>query len=70
MCTCCCLLRMKCTSDIFRSQINIGELPMRYKFLLHVFIQCLSNRRVGYDMTGNDLVGLMVALLLNKLFSI
>ncbi|MFS8026097.1 hypothetical protein Hanom_Chr16g01482971 [Helianthus anomalus] len=70
MCTRDCLLRMKCTDDIFSSQINNGDLPMRYKFLLHVLIQCLSNRRAGNDMEGNDLVGLMVALVLNKLFSI
>ncbi|KAJ0466354.1 hypothetical protein HanPSC8_Chr14g0595311 [Helianthus annuus] len=43
---------------------------MRYKFLLHVLIQCLSNRRAGYDMAGNDLVGFMVPLVLNKPFSI
>ncbi|MFS7947896.1 hypothetical protein Hanom_Chr06g00553541 [Helianthus anomalus] len=70
MCTRSCLLRLKCTSDIFSSQINKGDLPMRYKFLLHVLIQCISNRCAGYDMAGNDLVGLMVALVLNKLFSI
>ncbi|KAM0042846.1 hypothetical protein Hdeb2414_s0010g00334571 [Helianthus debilis subsp. tardiflorus] len=70
MCTRGCFLRMTCTGDIFNSQINKGDLPMRYKFLLHVLIQCLSNRRVGYDMEGNDLVGLMVALVLNKPFSI
>ncbi|KAJ0636186.1 hypothetical protein HanOQP8_Chr17g0659061 [Helianthus annuus] len=70
MCTHGCLLRMKCIGDIFSSQINKGDLPMRYKFLLHVLIQCLSNKRAGYDMAGNDLVGLMVALVLNKSFSI
>ncbi|KAJ0592367.1 hypothetical protein HanHA300_Chr03g0084321 [Helianthus annuus] len=70
MCTRGCLLRMKCTGDIFSTQINKGDLPLRYKFLLHVLIQCLSNRRAGYDMAGNDLVGLMVALVLNKPFSI
>ncbi|KAJ0601591.1 hypothetical protein HanIR_Chr03g0130521 [Helianthus annuus] len=70
MCTRGCLLRMKCTGDIFSSQINKGDLPMRYKFLLHILIQCISNRRAGYDMAGNDLVGLMVALVLNKPFSI
>ncbi|KAJ0610258.1 hypothetical protein HanHA300_Chr01g0001841 [Helianthus annuus] len=70
MCTRGCILRMKCTGDIFNTQINKGDLPMRYKFLLHVLIQCLSNRRAGYDMAGNDLVGLMVALVLNKPFSI
>ncbi|MFS7926555.1 hypothetical protein Hanom_Chr04g00298391 [Helianthus anomalus] len=42
---------------------------MRYKFLLHVLIQCISNIRAGYDMAVNDLVGLMVALVLNKPFS-
>ncbi|KAF5781420.1 hypothetical protein HanXRQr2_Chr11g0483421 [Helianthus annuus] len=43
---------------------------MRYKFLLQILIQCLSNRRSGYDMTSNDLIGLMVALVLNKPFII
>ncbi|KAF5759518.1 hypothetical protein HanXRQr2_Chr16g0742221 [Helianthus annuus] len=70
MCTRGYLLRMKCVGDIFSSQINKGDLPLRYKFLFHVLIQCISNRRVGYDMAGNDLVGLMVALVLNKPFSI
>ncbi|KAJ0435463.1 hypothetical protein HanIR_Chr17g0893581 [Helianthus annuus] len=70
MCTCGCLLRMKCIGDIFSNQINKGDFPLRYKFLLHVLIQCISNRRAGYDMAGNDLVGLMVALVLNKPFSI
>ncbi|KAF5808427.1 hypothetical protein HanXRQr2_Chr04g0145251 [Helianthus annuus] len=70
MCTRSCLLRMKCTGDIFSSQINKGDFSMRYKFLLHVLIQCISNRRAGYDMAGNDLVGLMVALVLNKSFNI
>ncbi|MFS7960308.1 hypothetical protein Hanom_Chr08g00701711 [Helianthus anomalus] len=69
MCTRGCLVRM-CTGDIFSSQINKGDLPMRYKFLLHVLNQCISNRRAGYDMADNDLVGLMVALVLNKPFSI
>ncbi|MFS8026667.1 hypothetical protein Hanom_Chr16g01489431 [Helianthus anomalus] len=70
MCTRGFLLRMKCTGDILSNQINKGDLPLRYKFLLHVLIQCISNRRVGYDMAGNDLIGLMVALVLNKPFSI
>ncbi|KAM0069507.1 hypothetical protein Hdeb2414_s0001g00002531 [Helianthus debilis subsp. tardiflorus] len=70
MCTHGCFLRMKCIGDIFSSQINKGWLPMRYKFLLHVLIQCLSNRRAGYDIACNDLVGFMVALVLNKPFSI
>ncbi|KAJ0635765.1 hypothetical protein HanOQP8_Chr17g0654451 [Helianthus annuus] len=38
MCTRGCLLRMKCTGDIFSTQINKGDLPMRYKFLLHKLI--------------------------------
>ncbi|MFS8032417.1 hypothetical protein Hanom_Chr17g01557551 [Helianthus anomalus] len=70
MCSRGCLLRMKCIGDIFSNQINKGDLPMRYKFLLHVLIQCISDRHAGYDMASNDLVGLMVALVLNKLFSI
>ncbi|MFS7965735.1 hypothetical protein Hanom_Chr09g00765671 [Helianthus anomalus] len=70
MCTRGCLLRMKCTGDIFTNQINKGDLPLRYKFLLHVLIQCLRNRRARYDMPDNDLVGFMVALVLNKPFSI
>ncbi|MFS7920527.1 hypothetical protein Hanom_Chr03g00225911 [Helianthus anomalus] len=70
MCTRGCLPWMKCTLDIFSGQINKAWLPMCYKFLLHVLFQCLSNRRAGYDMAGNDLVGFMVALVLNKPFSI
>ncbi|KAJ0639671.1 hypothetical protein HanLR1_Chr16g0606371 [Helianthus annuus] len=70
MCTRGCLLRMKCTGDIFAGQINKAKLLLQYKFLLHVQIQCLSKSRAGYDMAGNDLVGLMVALVLNKPFSI
>ncbi|KAF5804909.1 hypothetical protein HanRHA438_Chr05g0212641 [Helianthus annuus] len=70
MCTRGCLLRMKCTGDIFEGQINKAKLPLQYKFLLHVLIQCLSKSRAGYDMAGNDLVALMVALVLNKPFSI
>ncbi|KAM0014590.1 hypothetical protein Hdeb2414_s0034g00725531 [Helianthus debilis subsp. tardiflorus] len=70
MCTRGCLLRMKCIGDIFSTQINKGDLPMCYKFLFHVLIQCINNRRAGYDMANNDLVSLMVVLVLNKLFSI
>ncbi|MFS7999958.1 hypothetical protein Hanom_Chr12g01172751 [Helianthus anomalus] len=70
MCTRGCLLRMKCTNDIFARQINKAKLPLQYKFLLHVLIQCISKSRAGYDMDGNDLVGLMVALVLNKPFNI
>ncbi|KAF5796088.1 hypothetical protein HanRHA438_Chr08g0359471 [Helianthus annuus] len=70
MCQRGCLLRMKCIDDTFRGQINKTKLPMRYKFLLHVLIQCLSNRRSRYDMASNDLIGLMVALVLNKPFNI
>ncbi|KAJ0715178.1 hypothetical protein HanPI659440_Chr13g0498081 [Helianthus annuus] len=65
-----CVLRMKGMDDILGGQINKAWLPLRYKFLLHILIQCLSNRRSGYDMANNDLVGLMVALILNKPFSI
>ncbi|KAJ0670295.1 hypothetical protein HanOQP8_Chr13g0472551 [Helianthus annuus] len=70
MCTRGCLLRMKYTGDIFVRQINKANLPLRYKFLLYVLIQCLRKSRAGYDRAGNDLVGLMVALILNKPFSI
>ncbi|MFS7974844.1 hypothetical protein Hanom_Chr10g00873551 [Helianthus anomalus] len=61
---------MKCIDDILGGQINKAWLPLRYKLLLHVLIQCLSNRQGGYDMASNDLVGLMVALVLNKPLSI
>ncbi|MFS8003264.1 hypothetical protein Hanom_Chr13g01211971 [Helianthus anomalus] len=70
MCQRGCLLRVKCVNDILGGQINKAWLPLRYKFLLHILIQCLSNRRSGYDMESNALVGLMVALVLNKPFSI
>ncbi|XP_035842121.1 uncharacterized protein LOC118488838 [Helianthus annuus] len=61
---------MKCTGDILGKQLNKSSLPLRYKFLLYVLIQCLSNRRSGYDMANYGLVGLMVALVLNKPFNI
>ncbi|KAJ0553553.1 hypothetical protein HanRHA438_Chr08g0350761 [Helianthus annuus] len=70
MCTRGCLLRMKCTDDIFARQINKSKLPLQYKFLLHVLIQCISKSRAGYDMAGNNLIGLIVALVLNKPFNI
>ncbi|KAM0038281.1 hypothetical protein Hdeb2414_s0013g00413061 [Helianthus debilis subsp. tardiflorus] len=70
MCMGGCLLRMKCIGDIYSNQINKGDFPLHYMFLLHVLIHCISNRRAGYDMAGNDLVGLMVVLVLNKPFSI
>ncbi|KAJ0700382.1 hypothetical protein HanOQP8_Chr10g0367191 [Helianthus annuus] len=60
MCTCGCVLRMKCTGDILAGQINKSRLPLQYKFLLHVLIQSLSKSRAGYDMARNDLVGSMV----------
>ncbi|MFS8008242.1 hypothetical protein Hanom_Chr14g01270391 [Helianthus anomalus] len=69
-CQRCCLLCMKCVGDILGNQLSKSWLPFRYKFLLHVLIQWLSNRRSGYDMVNNDLVGLMVALVLNKPFNI
>ncbi|KAJ0611594.1 hypothetical protein HanHA300_Chr01g0017531 [Helianthus annuus] len=62
MCTRGCLLKMKCVADIFAGQINKASLPMRYKFLLRVLIQCLGKNRAGYDMAGNDIIGLMVTL--------
>ncbi|MFS7990909.1 hypothetical protein Hanom_Chr11g01064521 [Helianthus anomalus] len=65
-----CLLWMKCVNDILGGKINKAWIPLRYKFLLHILIQCLSNKRSGYDMASNDLVGRMVALVLNKPFSI
>ncbi|KAF5791055.1 hypothetical protein HanXRQr2_Chr09g0390341 [Helianthus annuus] len=65
-----CLLRMKCVGDILGTQLNKASLPLRYKFFLHVLIQCLSKLRSGYDMANNDLVGLMVALVLKKPFNI
>ncbi|KAM0063369.1 hypothetical protein Hdeb2414_s0003g00090111 [Helianthus debilis subsp. tardiflorus] len=70
MCQRGCLLCMKCTDDIFGGQMNKITLPMHHKFLLHILIQCLSNRRSGYDMASNVLIGLMVALILNKPFII
>ncbi|MFS7921216.1 hypothetical protein Hanom_Chr03g00234181 [Helianthus anomalus] len=65
MCTRGCLLKIKCTDDIFARQINKAKLRLQYKFLLHVLIQCISKSRAGYDMAGNDHIGLMVALVLN-----
>ncbi|KAJ0758095.1 hypothetical protein HanLR1_Chr04g0146451 [Helianthus annuus] len=54
MCTRGCLLRMKCIGDIFSTQTT------------REICRCVTR----YDIAGNDLVGLMVALVLNKPFSI
>ncbi|KAM0033808.1 hypothetical protein Hdeb2414_s0016g00490221 [Helianthus debilis subsp. tardiflorus] len=45
-------------------------MPLRYKFLLHILIHCLSNKRSGYDLSPVDLTGLFTALILNKPFNI
>ncbi|KAM0061285.1 hypothetical protein Hdeb2414_s0004g00134131 [Helianthus debilis subsp. tardiflorus] len=36
------LLRMKCVGDIFSSQINKGDLPLRYKFLFSFSVSAID----------------------------
>ncbi|KAF5820816.1 hypothetical protein HanXRQr2_Chr01g0006521 [Helianthus annuus] len=64
------LLRIKYSENVLTNQINKKFLPLRYKFLLHILIHCLSNKRSGYDLSPIDLTGLFTALILNKPFNI
>ncbi|KAM0060704.1 hypothetical protein Hdeb2414_s0004g00127201 [Helianthus debilis subsp. tardiflorus] len=64
------LLRIKYSENALTNQINKKFLPLRYKFLLHILIHCLSNKRSGYDLSPIDLTGLFTALILNKPFNI
>ncbi|KAJ0836538.1 hypothetical protein HanRHA438_Chr16g0768111 [Helianthus annuus] len=64
------LLRIKYSENVLQNQINKKYLPLRYKFLLHILIHCLSNKRSGYDLSPVDLTGLFSALILNKPFNI
>ncbi|KAF5822594.1 hypothetical protein HanXRQr2_Chr01g0028381 [Helianthus annuus] len=64
------LLRLKYSDNVLTNQINKKYLPLKYKFLLHILIHCLSNKRSGYDLSPIDLTGLFTALILNKPFNI
>ncbi|KAJ0854026.1 hypothetical protein HanRHA438_Chr14g0657961 [Helianthus annuus] len=64
------LMRLRYSDNVLANQINKKYMPLRYKFLLHILIQCLSNKRSGYDLSPIDLTGLFTALILNKLFNI
>ncbi|KAJ0653615.1 hypothetical protein HanOQP8_Chr15g0585521 [Helianthus annuus] len=64
------LLRIKYSQNVLTNQINKKFMPLRYKFLLHILIHCLSNKRSGYDLSPIDLTGLFTALILNKPFNI
>ncbi|KAL9999120.1 hypothetical protein Hdeb2414_s0006g00220751 [Helianthus debilis subsp. tardiflorus] len=64
------LLRLKYSDNVLANQINKKYLPLKYKFLLHILIHCLSNKRSGYDLSPIDLTGLFTALILNKPFNI
>ncbi|KAJ0467707.1 hypothetical protein HanIR_Chr14g0688261 [Helianthus annuus] len=64
------LMRIKYSDNVLANQINKGCMPLRYKFLLHILIHCLSNKRSGYDLSPIELTGLFTALILNKPFNI
>ncbi|MFS7992579.1 hypothetical protein Hanom_Chr12g01083971 [Helianthus anomalus] len=64
------LMRIKYSDNVLANQINKKYMPLRYKFLLHILIHCLSNKRSGYDLSPIDLTGLFTALILNKPFNI
>ena len=64
------LMRLRYSDDVLANQINKKYMPLRYKFLLHILIHCLSNKRSGYDLSPIDLTGLFTALILNKPFNI
>ncbi|KAJ0797436.1 hypothetical protein HanPI659440_Chr04g0173811 [Helianthus annuus] len=64
------LMRIKYSDNVLANQINKKYMPLRYKFLLHILIHCLSNKRSGYDLSPIALTGLFTALILNKPFNI
>ena len=64
------LMRLRYSDNVLANQINKGFMPLRYKFLLHILIHCLSNKRSGYDLSPIELTGLFTALILNKPFNI
>ncbi|MFS7994392.1 hypothetical protein Hanom_Chr12g01105411 [Helianthus anomalus] len=39
------------------------------KYFLHILIQCLGKREVRYDMASSSVLGIMIALTLNKDFN-
>ncbi|KAM0067622.1 hypothetical protein Hdeb2414_s0002g00063511 [Helianthus debilis subsp. tardiflorus] len=47
------LLRIKYSENVFTNQTNKKFLPLRYKFLLHILIHCLSNKRSGWRREGS-----------------
>ncbi|KAJ0875954.1 hypothetical protein HanPSC8_Chr11g0482831 [Helianthus annuus] len=63
-------MRLRYSDDVLANQINKKYMPLRYKFLLHILIHCLSNKRSGYDLSPIELTGLFTALILNKPFNI
>ncbi|KAJ0881023.1 hypothetical protein HanRHA438_Chr10g0469721 [Helianthus annuus] len=63
-------MRLRYSDNVLANQINKGFMPLRYKFLLHILIHCLSNKRSGYDLSPIELTGLFTALILNKPFNI
>ncbi|KAM0010763.1 hypothetical protein Hdeb2414_s0070g00773021 [Helianthus debilis subsp. tardiflorus] len=63
-----CLLRMKCIGDVLGTQINKSTLPLQYRYLLLVLIQCLGKRKAGYDV-ANGILTMMTTLTLNKDFN-
>ncbi|KAJ0897171.1 hypothetical protein HanRHA438_Chr08g0342721 [Helianthus annuus] len=63
-------MRLRYSDNVLANQINKKFMPLRYKFLLHILIHCLSNKRSGYDLSPIYLTGLFTALILNKPFNI
>ncbi|KAJ0533618.1 hypothetical protein HanIR_Chr09g0410461 [Helianthus annuus] len=42
------LMRLRYSDDVLANQINKKYMPLRYKFLLHILIHFLSNKRSGF----------------------
>ncbi|KAJ0800124.1 hypothetical protein HanPI659440_Chr03g0099381 [Helianthus annuus] len=60
---------MRCVGDVLATQINKSALPLQYKFLSLVLIQCLGKRKAGYDMANTGILTMMTALTINKDFN-
>ena len=45
-----------------------GRVSYNYKYLIHVFLQCLSNKTGGWDQIPSDLASSIHGLLYNQPF--
>ncbi|HEY5235279.1 MAG TPA: hypothetical protein VIJ14_03800, partial [Rhabdochlamydiaceae bacterium] len=64
-----CFLRMGYNGDINAAMMKKTHLPSTWRFLMHIIIVCLSNRKAGFDVLSHATQSAMTALVLNKPFN-